>query len=181
MSHHRGGQTLWCPGPRGSSPGRRALSPPWEQKKPVEWTNHRRRVQCKCFLSEPGFPQLYKTALSCPQKVSPTPTCHSWDCPLAPCLFHCPSCIAEVFQCQQGRAVGNRKLMSTPPRSPRLRPHPDPKPGSPTETHNLLLVLSLAQSLDSGAFASPGEGGDPLCGSSGTIQPASGRPWLSLK
>ena len=148
----------------------------------MEWTNHRRRVQCKCFLSEPGFPQLYKTALSCPQKVSRTPTCHSWDAHLLPVCSTAPPVLLRSSSAKtQGRAVGNRKLMSTPPSSPRPRPHPDPKPGSPTETHNLLLVLSLAQSLDSGAFTSPGEGGNPLCGSSGTIQPASGRPWLSVK
>lgn len=177
MSPHRGGRD-WCPGPRGSSPGKRALSPPWEQK-PVEWTNRRRWVQCKNFLSEPEFPQLYK---SYPQKVSPTPTCHPWDAPLLPvCSITPPVLLRSSNAKTQGRTVGHSKLMSTPPRSPHLHPHPDPKPGSPTETHSLLLILSLARSLNSGAFASPREGGDPLCGSSGTIQPASGRPWLSFK
>ena len=144
MSPPQGRARLWCPGPRGSSPGRRALSPTWEQK-PVEGTNGRRWVQCKYFLSEPGFPQLYKTALSCPQKVSPTPTCHPWDAPLLPVCSTAPPVLLRSSNAKtQGRTVGNRKLMSTPPRSPCLHPHPDPKPGSPTETHNLLLVLSLA-------------------------------------
>lgn len=61
MSPHRGGSRYRCPGPRGTSHGRRALSPPWEQK-PVEWTpGQETRIlgsQAAAFSPRLSFPSL---------------------------------------------------------------------------------------------------------------------------